>query len=280
MNKLYRIIQIINNNVALVRTANDEQAIAMGKGLVFQKKKGDLIKKDQVEKLFELKTSESIDDFSSLLKDIPIDFITTTYEVIDHAVKDYHYPVQRYIYVTLTDHLFGSYQRLINGVDQVNYIPDLSKTYPVPYQIACDALKIFKKRLGITYPDSEIRSIALHFINAFDADAQTKVEIKIDKQLEQIMQEGLTRNGIYRTDKNSAAYDRLMIHMKYFAERISNYEQDQLVVSKQITADLKREYPQAYHIMKLISQTIHDRMQIDLSLSEQLYLTIHIQRLL
>ena len=46
----------------------------------------------------------------TLLKDVPLDFITVTYEMIDYLSKKYHYPVQEYIYVTLTDHMFCSYQ--------------------------------------------------------------------------------------------------------------------------------------------------------------------------
>lgn len=277
---MYRIIQVLNNNVALVKSKNDEQAIAMGKGLVFNKKKGDVIPNDKVDKLFELRTSESIEDFSNLLKDVPIDFVTTTYEIIDHGVKTYNYPVQRYIYVTLTDHLFASYQRLSNGVGQVNYIPDLHESYPVPYKIAADALQIFQDRLKIRLPTDEIKSIALHFINAFDTEAQQNIKLGLDKQLEQLMQEELERNGIYRTSKNASYYDRLMIHIKYFAERISDSQQDDLIVSKKITEDLKKEYPKAFQITQYIKQLIQDQLNIELSLSEQLYLTIHIQRLL
>ena len=40
------------------------------------------------------------------LKDVPLDFTTTTYEVIDTLSQKYAYPVQEYIYVTLTDHIF------------------------------------------------------------------------------------------------------------------------------------------------------------------------------
>ena len=48
-------------------------------------------------------------------KDVPLDFITTTYEVIDTLSKKYAYPVQEYIYVTLTDHIFCSYQAVQQG---------------------------------------------------------------------------------------------------------------------------------------------------------------------
>ena len=40
---MFRIVQALNNNVALVKNEQDEQAVVMGLGIVFQKKKGDLI---------------------------------------------------------------------------------------------------------------------------------------------------------------------------------------------------------------------------------------------
>lgn len=48
---MYRIVQVLNNNVAIVQDRFDGQAIAMGKGIVFQKKKGELIAKDKVQNL-------------------------------------------------------------------------------------------------------------------------------------------------------------------------------------------------------------------------------------
>ncbi len=51
----------------------------------------------------------------ALLKDVPLDFITVTYEIIDKLSKKYHYPIQEYLYVTLTDHIYCSYQALAQG---------------------------------------------------------------------------------------------------------------------------------------------------------------------
>lgn len=36
---MYRIVQALNNNVALVKNERGEQAVVMGLGIVFQKKK-------------------------------------------------------------------------------------------------------------------------------------------------------------------------------------------------------------------------------------------------
>jgi len=95
----------MNHNVSLVRNDKGEEVIVIGKGIAFGKKKGDLIAEDQVEKIFRMKTEESRENFMALLKDVPLDFITVTYEIIDNLSKKYHYPIQEYLYVTLTDHI-------------------------------------------------------------------------------------------------------------------------------------------------------------------------------
>ena len=101
---MYRILNPMNHNVSLVRNDKGEEVIVIGKGIAFGKKKGDLIAEHQVEKIFRMKTEESRENFMALLKDVPLDFITVTYEIIDKLSKKYHYPIQEYLYVTLTDH--------------------------------------------------------------------------------------------------------------------------------------------------------------------------------
>ena len=85
---MYRILNPMNNNVSLVRNSKGEELIVVGKGISFGKKKGDLISEDQVEKVFRMKTEESRENFMTLLKDVPLDFITITYEIIDNLGFD------------------------------------------------------------------------------------------------------------------------------------------------------------------------------------------------
>lgn len=95
---MYRILNPMNHNVSLVRNDKGEEVIVIGKGIAFGKKKGDLITENQVEKIFRMKTEESRENFMALLKDVPLDFITVTYEIIDKLSKKYHYPIQEYLY--------------------------------------------------------------------------------------------------------------------------------------------------------------------------------------
>ena len=163
---MFRIIQSLNNNAALVKNEHGEQAVVMGLGITFQKKKGDLIVKDKIENIFSLKNDEAKENFLTLLKDIPLDFISATYTVINHLVETYHYPVQEYLYVTLTDHIYCAYQAVLKNTYQESRLPNISAEYPLEYKMAREALAIFREKLLKDFPNDEIGRIALHLINA------------------------------------------------------------------------------------------------------------------
>ena len=65
---MFRIIQSLNNNAALVKNEKGEQAVVMGLGITFQKKKGDLVVKEKIENIFALKNAEAKENFLTLLK--------------------------------------------------------------------------------------------------------------------------------------------------------------------------------------------------------------------
>ena len=277
----YRIVQILNNNVAIVHTRDDKQNIVMGRGVAFHKQRGDLIQDENVDKVFEIKDKNTVNDLTTLLANVPLDFVTTSYDLIDQVQAKYKFAVEPYIYVTLTTHLFGAYQRLIKNEEDVNYLPDLSDAYPIPYQIADDIITGFRNSLDISFPESEHKSIALHFINAHTSDGikDDKNQIENDEIIE-VVQDELNRNGIYRRQTNANDYDRLLVHLKYFINRLNNNEPDSLPISEGMIGEIENNYSQAWQIVQQIKELMQEKLQIKLSLSEQTYLTIHIQRLI
>lgn len=277
----YRIVQILNNNVAIVHTRDDKQNIVMGRGVAFHKQRGDLIQDENVDKVFEIKDKNTVNDLTTLLANVPLDFVTTSYDLIDQVQAKYKFAVEPYIYVTLTTHLFGAYQRLIKNEEDVNYLPDLSDAYPIPYKIADDIITGFRNSLDISFPESEHKSISLHFINAHISDGinDGKNQIENDEIIE-VVQDELNRNGIYRKQTNANDYDRLLVHLKYFINRLNNNEPDSLPISEGMIGEIENNYSQAWQIVQQIKELMEEKLQIKLSLSEQTYLTIHIQRLI
>ena len=277
----YRIAQILNNNVAIVHTRDNKQNIVMGRGVAFHKQKGDLIQEENVDKVFEIKDKNTVNDLTTLLANVPLDFVTTSYDLIDQVQAKYKFAVEPYIYVTLTTHLFGAYQRLIKNEEDVNYLPDLSDTYPIPYQIADDVITGFRNSLDISFPELEHKSIALHFINAHTSESINEDKNQTENnEIIKVVQDELNRNGIYRTQQNVNDYDRLLVHLKYFINRLNNNEPDSLPISEGMIGEIENNYSQAWQIVQQIKELMQEKLQIKLSLSEQTYLTIHIQRLI
>lgn len=276
---MYEIAQVLNNNVIIIWDHGRQKAIAMGKGIAFQKKKGDFVNKNEIQNLFVLRNEQSEQNFSALLKDVPIDFITTSYEIIEHGKKKYQFPVQEYIYATLTDHIYFSYQRIMNHEYVASMLPDLSQQYPIEYQIAEDALKIIKNKLAIIMPAGEVANIAYHFINARGVTNESQSSrLSLIKDTLAEIGHFLQEKGISR-EADGNLYDRLMIHIKYTLDR----EPDEMksdALAEKFRENLIAEYPQAYQIAGEIFTILIKKANVTLSSNEQVYLTIHLQRLL
>lgn len=277
---MYRILNPMNNNVSLVRNSKGEELIVIGKGISFGKKKGDLISEDQVEKVFRMKTEESRENFMALLKDVPLDFITVTYEIIDNLSKKYQYPVQEYLYVTLTDHIYCSYQAISQGRYKDSNLPDISVKYPIAFQIAQEAFEIYRQKLTENFPEDEIIRIAYHFINA-EGENEVEVVESIDKRKEILkrVESVLKSYKIQRTPENNNFYDRFMIHLNYFLDYLDRSRDDNQSLLD-MEEHIKNTYPEAFEIGSKIYEVIAQETSLDLYKSERVYLVLHIQRLL
>ena len=121
----------------------------------------------------------------------------------------------------------------------------------------------------------------LHFINAHTSESinEDKNQTENDEIIK-VVQDELNRNGIYRTQQNANDYDRLLVHLKYFINRLNNNEPDSLPISEGMIGEIENNYSQAWQIVQQIKELMQEKLQIKLSLSEQTYLTIHIQRLI
>ncbi|AWN19116.1 PRD domain-containing protein [Streptococcus sobrinus] len=277
---MYRIVQALNNNVALVKNKYGEQAVVMGLGITYKKSKGDLIVSDKIEKVFSLKSSESKENFLTLLRDVPLDFITVTYDVIDSLSSKYHYPVQEYLYVTLTDHIYCSYKAILDNTYQKSDIRQLSQEYQEEYQMATEALAIFRSKLLADFPDDEIGKIALHFINAKSLKVDDKkLKVRTAKTILEQVQKILEQYDIKRTKTNVNFYDRLMVHLTYFIEYLDRSRDDNLSLLE-MEDQIKQTYPKAYQIADEIYRIITTETGIDNYRSERFYIALHIQRLL
>ncbi|WP_170237403.1 PRD domain-containing protein [Streptococcus hyovaginalis] len=279
---MYRLLKSLNNNVALVKDEQGQQAVVMGLGIIHNKKKGDIIPDARIEKLFSLKNEESKESFLLLLRDMPLDFIKVSYDLIDNLTEEYHYPVQDYLYITLTDHIFCSYQSLKEGRYQRSQLPNLSETYPIEYDMAQKAVTILRRNISEDFPDDEIDRIALHFLNAKGEELGASHQDKENKKdIIQSVEVVLHQAGVKRNRHNQNFYDRFMIHLTYLINRLCEEgTTDAGFLDSTLEAHVKEHYRQAYDLAREVLRTIEESLHTKATQEETFYLTIHISRLL
>lgn len=285
---MIEIKTIFNNNSVLVNIGGEREAIIMGKGIGYKKNREDFLNANQIQKVFYLDTSDEKKTFHTLLQNIPLDLVLLVYEIIDHAVAKYQFKVYDYAYLTLSEHLYSVYQQTLNGKYQPNLIPDLQQQYPVETQIASDALALINQKLKVNFPSEEIKSIALHFINAHDqafnpqeiaqnSDHNPKV---IQNKLIDVIIKDLDQRGIFRTAQNSNSFNRFMAHLRFLGERISHASENKDDFDSDFEHKLIKMYPQSYHIAKEIFGKLKKIFNYQVSNAELIYFIIHIQRII
>ena len=159
------IKKIFNNNVVLAKEKNKDEIIAMGCGIAFKKRSGDILDKDLIEKTFILKENNASDRFKSLLENVPIEQIKACSNIIEYAKANLNVKLNDYIYVTLTDHINHSINLYDEGISKPNILGwEVKKFYNKEYKVGLKALDIIEE-----YIDDLSIGIS-NLINIFEPD--------------------------------------------------------------------------------------------------------------
>ncbi|STY44304.1 Transcription antiterminator LicT [Listeria grayi] len=110
-----QIKKVLNNNVVVVETADQKEMIVMGRGIAFQKKTGDFIQEELIEKTFILETAALSEKLKELLSDIPLAHLRVADDIVQYAQEKLETDLKENIYLTLTDHVNFAISRYKKG---------------------------------------------------------------------------------------------------------------------------------------------------------------------
>lgn len=273
-----RIDKVYNNNVVLVKGDNNEEIIVMGRGLGFQKKPGDEIDASLIEKTFVMQDSKATNELTRVYVDLSPAETEVVLDIIKHGQKVLNTTFDTAFYIALADHIHYTLQRNRENLTIQNPLSwEIRKFFPREYQLGRDALKIIFEKLGVILPDDEISSIALHFINAQKDSGMIEQNYQISKIVTDIL--GIVRLFYGKVvDEDSVSYNRFITHIQYFAQRVVNG----VVQGKNdsfLYEQVKSNYPVAFSCSEKIKNYVESSYDFPMSKDEQVYITIHIQRL-
>ncbi|MGO2698827.1 MAG: BglG family transcription antiterminator LicT [Enterococcus faecalis] len=273
-----QIRKILNNNVVITTNQKNNEVVVMGRGLAFQKKVGDEIAEEAIDKTYHLANSDLLHKFQELLEDMPISYVEIANDIIDEAKVALKNPLNDSLYISITDHLYASIQRVKEGVRVRNLLLwDIKRFFPDEFSVGVNAVEKIKLKFGIDLGEDEAGNIALHLVNA-----QTENDNDDAFMMTEMMQEIIQITSYYfkvQLDEDSVYFYRFTTHLRFFASRIMNQRQVTDETDDELLLIIQKKYQNAYQCVERIAEFIQQTYHYTMSNDEKLYLTIHIARL-
>jgi len=270
-----KAIKKINNNVAICEDGNNKELIAFGKGIGFPAMPYQILDLSLISMTF-----YRIDNrFYNLIEEIPENVFEVAALIADKAQRTLKCNLNPNLVVGLADHINFAIIRMKKYKKmKMPFSYDVEQLYPKETALGRYAVELIQKKLYVNLPDSEVTSIAMHFVNAEEENEpeteETDAEALIWEVTDKI--ENFFSTIIDRTDFN---YNRFAMHMRYYLKRIKGKTQfiDDNVAIVQM---MKEKNPQVYDCTSMIAKFIDEKLESKSTEDEMLYLMLHINRII
>ena len=270
-----QIVKVLNNNVVVVFDEHQREQVVMGRGLAFQKSPGDVLDDSKIEKIFSLQNDTLTGRLGELLRQIPLEVMTTCDRIIELA-RGRLRKLQDSLYITLTDHCHFAIERQKKGIVLRNVLLwEIKRLYPKEFSLGHEARAIIAKRLGVELAEDEAGFIALHLVTA-QLNGEMPEIMYVTRMMQDILQ--LVKYQLQLNyDEESLSYQRFVTHLKFFAQRLLT----QTVVEDNdvlLCRSVKDNYPKAWKCAETVGMYLQKQYQRTLTAEEIMFLAIHIER--
>ena len=272
-----RIIQKINNNVAVGLDGNNREVVIFGKGIGFPKMPYELTDLSKIDRTFYDVNKRYFQLFNEI-DDNFIHLISYMVDVIKSKIEGNWDPNLAFI---LADHINFSIKRVKMGM-KVNfpYSYDIELEFPEFNKYARWIINNINKRMNICLDKGEITCVAMHLISAYEGtknegkESLSEKSNRILNEMTKIIEDYFN----FKMDKSTLDYQRFRYHVQYFVKRKEAHEEikeDNLEMFDR----MKQTYPKTYECVSLIQNYIEKEFDELCSKDELLYLIIHINRM-
>ena len=246
-----RISRIYNNNVALTVNHLGQEAVVIGRGIAFGKRKGQMIDPAAVEQTFVPEQGMSGERLSLTLSEIPAEILSIATGLESRVRADGVLELSNSFIIPLADHMHYAVMRAREGVR-------------VDYPLAPEAIPL-----------------ALHLVNAQFATADMSQAFRMTEVFAQVFE--IIEASYERTlDSDSVSSARFITHLRYLFVRASREGEPQEIdgVSQpSLLAALRADAPRAFACAQKVLLVLQMQLNHSLTRDELTYLTIHIARL-
>lgn len=273
--KSLKVAKVLNNNVIIADHPEYNEVVVIGKGIGFNRKSGDIIPLESVEKMFILKDQREQEQYKQLLPEIDEKLIEIIGEIISFIAQHSKSELNEHIHIALTDHLAFAIKRTEQGLIIHNpFLYETKEIYAEEFEMAKFAIELIDQKLGINLGEDEIGFVALH-INSALTNRHVN-EVREHTQLIYDLIALIEKDFNCTIARNTLDYSRLLTHLRFAIERIRRGEQAKEM--SKLDALLQQEYPDLYKVACKITKMMEHRLEERVDQAEISYLTMHLHR--
>lgn len=270
------IKRVYNNNVVMVDDAGTER-IAVGKGIAFGRKRGDMVDSTSIEKVFTLDDPTQLSRLERLIKGIPSEYLLIAEDIVAMLRRESASVIDDNVLIALTDHISMALEREQAGIICDNpLLFEIKRFYGREFELALKAREIIRGHLGIEISEAEVGFIALHIVNATMKQRADHLMLSI-KMINGILNTVSETFGL-TYDEGSVQYERFLRHLQFFSQRVL----DKSIAQSEDTFLFhlgKDQYPDALECTERIGAHIEQEYGCVVSDAEKGYLVYHIANL-
>ena len=214
-----RIKKVINNNILCVIDEKGRESIVTGRGLGFGRKVGQFVEPAAVEKTYRMEDRAGQRRLRELVEQIPLDHLQLTEDLLAQIRAEIRQPLNESLLITLADHISFAIQRKAQGIEFKNPLAgSILCYYPAEYQLGQRCLAQIRQRCGVELDPDEAAFIALHIVNA-ELNTSMSEMYDITRLIDGVVE---VVEYFYqdRFDHESLAFNRFVVHLRYFAQRL------------------------------------------------------------
>lgn len=268
--------KIINNNVVSSWDEEGKEIIIMGRGLGFQKKAGQEVAEDGIEKIFRLESKDVRERFKDLLANMPLEYIQVSADIISYARKNLNTKLSQNVYLTLTDHIGFAIERFKDGMDFSNALyREIKRFYPQEFGIGMHALCLIEERTGIRLPDDEAASIAIHLVDA-EFDIKVRDTWAMTNMIQDMMQ--ILEGSLYLPPEDSLYRDRLASNLKFLAHRMLLLPPVEGREDEVFREFVRNHCSREYELAEKVKNHVKEQYGCEMTGEEQIYLALQLKQ--
>jgi len=274
-----KVVKVLNTSIVLAKRDDNKEVIAMGRGIGFRSRPGDILDSNEIEKIYVVENEGMSSDMTALMKETPKEYLILADEIISYAKQVLSRDLSENLYFSLTDHLHMAVKRFQDHITiQNRMFWEVQKFYPQEFLIGKRALEFIKEKLDLELPEEEAANIAFHLVNAQQTDNNMNQVMIMTNTVKDILNIIRIHYNV-ELDTSSINYSRFLTHLQFFVQRLL---ENNMLESKdtELLERIVDKYPDESLCVSKINNYIIARFDTSMSDEETLYLIVHISRVM